>query len=227
MHALVGPERRRQDDAVQPAHRLPARRRPGTIDARRRATSPGCRRSRSPASAWPGRSRSPACSTQLTAREHVELALQGRDRARLAVLAVGRSCCGRFRARADGAARPGRARRPGRRRRPARSRTGRSGPWNWPWRWRWTRRCCCSTSRPPGMGVEDVDRTVELVTRGRERPHRGARRPQHARRRRAGRPGDRAAVRARCWPRVRTSEVRTRPERVITAYLGAEVARPC
>ena len=48
-----------------------------------------------------------------------------------------------------------------------------------------------------GMGVEDVDRTIALVKRVASGPHRRARRPQHARRRLARRPGDRAAVRRR------------------------------
>ena len=70
-----------------------------------------------------------------------------------------------------------------------------------------------------GMGLEDVDRTIELVEAGRQRAHRGDGRPQHERRRLARRPGDRAAVRAVLvegpYEQVRADE------RVITAYLGS------
>ena len=82
-----------------------------------------------------------------------------------------------------------------------------------------TRGCCCSTSRPPGMGVEDVDRTVELIRRVARGPHGRAGRAQHERRRRPGRPGHRAAVRP--GPRRGPATTRcARDPRVITAYLG-------
>ena len=86
---------------------------------------------------------------QLSAREHVALALAVAQRAGLAVLAVGEADgplhrTGRRTAGHGGTGRAGA--RP--RRRPWR--TAANGPWSWPSPWRWTRRCCCSTSRPRG-----------------------------------------------------------------------------
>ena len=70
-----------------------------------------------------------------------------------------------------------------------------------------------------GMGIEDVDRTIELVKRVAAGPHRRARRPQHARRRQPRRPGHRAAGR----PGPGRGHLRRgahRPTSRSTAYLG-------
>ena len=88
---------------------------------------------------------------QLSAREHVELALQSGSGLgwrfwRSAKLMR------RYSERARRTARPGRPRRRWPRCPPTRWRTAASGPWNWPSRWRWSRRCCCSTSRPRAWG---------------------------------------------------------------------------
>ena len=70
------PERRRQDHAVQPDHRhLSGSRRARCCCSAR--TSPTGRATGAPRSAWRARSRSPACSRELTVLDNVLLAIKG------------------------------------------------------------------------------------------------------------------------------------------------------
>ena len=71
-----------------------------------------------------------------------------------------------------------------------------------------------------GMGLEDVDRTVELIAAVRERPHGGAGRAQHERGRARWPTGSPCCRPAGSWSRARTSEVRA-DARVIRPTWGA------
>ena len=141
-----------------------SRRPPGTIDVRRRATSP----------AAAGADRAPRHRPVVPDHQPVRPADRARarrararqpDRPGLPLLAVSERTLGRFRDRADGAARPGRARRPRRARSWAASPTARSAPSSWPSPWRSTRKLLLLDEPTAGMGLEDVDRTIELVLR--------------------------------------------------------------
>ena len=162
-------------------------------------------RSRSPSSASPARSRSPACSTQMTARRARRARAASADRPRASGSGARPDAMRQLPRPRHGAARAGRPRRPGRGARRHRSPTGRSARSSWPWRWRWTRRLLLLDEPTAGHGHRGRRPHRRPGQAGRERPHRGAGRPQHERRRLARRPGDRAAVRRRCSPRARTS----------------------
>ena len=165
VHALVGPERRRQDHPVQPAHRLP--------EADRRAASrwpiagsvtglpPGAR---SPGWAWPARSRSPACSPQLTAARARRAGAGQRHRPGLAVLALGPGAGPLRRARGRNCStRSGSPTRPDV---PADSLPyGRKRALELALALALDPKVLLLDEPTAGMGVEDVDRTVELIGR--------------------------------------------------------------
>ncbi len=92
--------------------------------------------------------------------------------------------------------------------------TAASGRWSWPPPWRSIPRCCCSTSRPQGMGHEDVGRVVELIRRvaaeahrphGRAQPLGGGRPLPHHHRAAAGQPSSPRGPTPRSRPTPRCS----------------------
>ena len=141
----------------------------------------------------------------LTARDHVELALQARTHAGLAVLALGQADCDGSATEAEELLDEVGPRRRRRRRRPARSPTAASARSNWPSRSRSTPRLLLLDEPTAGMGAEDIDSTVALMRRVARGPHGGAGRAQHERRRRAWPTGSPCCSRARCSPRAPTT----------------------
>jgi branched-chain amino acid transport system ATP-binding protein len=215
VHALVGPKRCGQDDAVQPAERL-SRPTAGRVEilghdvtglAPERIAQRGVARSFQITSLFP----------QLTAREHVELALQRAGglgwkfwrSARLTTATpTGRSRCWPM---------SGWPTSP----RPARTacRTGANGRWNWPLALALEPRVLLLDEPTAGMGLEDIDSTVDLI--GRVRADRTVVMVEHNMSVVASL-ADRVTVLQQGSVLVEGpyQEVRA-DERVITAYLGA------
>ncbi len=218
VHALVGPERRRQDHAVQPAHRLPRADR-GQHRSSTAGTSPGSPPERV---ARLGVARSFQITSLFAAADRRASTWSWRCKRAPAWAGGSGAPTGRWPAspaRADGTARPGRAR-PTHGGVPAGALAyGRK---------RALELALALALDPQGAAARRADRRHGRRGRRPHRrahpqdprgPHRGAGRAQHERGRPASPTGSPSCRPARCWSRARTPRSAHDP-RVITAYLG-------